>query len=104
MSVSLPFFTLSEQVGERHKDPVHTPLTQSPATVHACCGEESLQVGPQEPPQSTSDSPASFTPSVQCVATQAPFPLQTTPPSAHAVPTATGAVPQVCAAALQVAI
>ena len=71
-----------------------TPLMQSPAPRHFCCGPLSLHVAPQEPPQSTSVSSASITPSEQCAATQLPVPLQTLPLfEVHAVPSGRSAVP-----------
>ena len=69
-----------------------TLLTQSLGTMHALLSAH----GPQEPPQSTSVSPASFTMSLQCWATQLPFPSQTTPPlSVQGVPLMAFCVPQV---------
>jgi hypothetical protein len=68
--------------GGWHKSgmPEQRPVAQSPGILHFCCGAAALHVAPQEPPQSKSVSSASWTPSAQCVETQAPSPLQTMPP------------------------
>jgi hypothetical protein len=76
---------------------LQSPVWQSAETPHAT---PTLQVSPKPshstPPQSTPVSSASFTPSVQWLATQLPLPSHTTSPPApvHAVPTAAGLTPQ----------
>jgi hypothetical protein len=56
-SVSLPFFTPSEQVGAWHLPDVQTPLTQSEGPLQFWLV---AQVAPQQPPQLQSVSQASF--------------------------------------------
>jgi hypothetical protein len=53
LSVSVPFLTLSVQVGIWQMPDVHTPLVQSPGIEHLSPG---LHLVVQEPPQSTSVS------------------------------------------------
>jgi hypothetical protein len=60
-SLSVPFFTVSPQVGTAHLFAVHTPLVQSAATRQALVSAHLLQL----PPQSTSVSVPFFTLSVQ---------------------------------------
>ena len=64
MSVSVPFFTPSEQVAPWHLSgaPEHTPLWQSPATAHVAPVAHLPQLAP---PQSTSVSVPFLTTSVQ---------------------------------------
>jgi hypothetical protein len=71
------------------------PLAQSAPVMQFFVLGQGAQVAP---PQSTSDSSASFTPSMQCGATHVPLPSQTTPPlSLHVVPLGALVTPQVCA-------
>ena len=84
--VSFPFITPSVHVGtwQTFGAPLQTPLLQSPPLSHIC---KSWQVAPHDPPQSTSVSFPSWTPSVQLATTHRPCPLQLVPPlSVHAVP------------------
>jgi hypothetical protein len=84
----VPFFTPSVQLGAEHFFVVasQTLSTQSAATMQLSPSTHGEQVAP---PQSTSVSSASFTPSVQCAATHAPLPSQTVPPlSVQALPLA----------------
>lgn len=69
MSLSLPFFTPSVQIGAWHTLLVHTPLTQSELPVHALPAEHLPQ---PPPPQSTSVSLPFLTPSVQIGALHVP--------------------------------
>ena len=62
MSVSLPFFTPSLQVGAWQVPPEQTPLVQSAATLQPFPAVQALQV---LPPQSMSVSSWFCTPSVQ---------------------------------------
>jgi len=104
-SVSSPFLTPSVHVGAWQVVPasvvlaLQTPSTQSPATRQLLVSAHLPQVAP---PQSTSVSSPSLTPSVQCAETQLPLPSQTTPPlSVQAVPVAALVVPQAWAVASQ---
>jgi hypothetical protein len=92
MSVSLPFCTLSLQLGGEQMPsngplaPVQTLFAQSWVTRQCLSSTHAGQVAP---PQSTSVSSASLIPSVQCIATQWPLPSQTVPPlSLHVAPLA----------------
>jgi hypothetical protein len=92
-SVSLPFFTPSVQLAAEQVFKVgsQTLSTQSDPTRHVSPSAHGEHVAP---PQSTSVSSASFTPSAQCAATHAPVPSQTVPPpSVHVVPLAAFVVP-----------
>ena len=72
-AVSVPFFTLSVQLGTAQLPEVQTPLAQlAPAPVPEPHIFPFAQPG-QEPPQSTSVSVLFFTPSAQLAAAQTPF-------------------------------
>ncbi len=62
MEVSVPFLTVSKQVGATHNPAVHTPLTQLAATVPHIL--PTAQAGQLAPPQSTSVSVPFRVPSV----------------------------------------
>jgi hypothetical protein len=66
MSLSVPFFTASPQVGLLHTLPLHTPLTQSLGPAQCRPSPHGLH----GPPQSVSVSPPSFTMSEQPIGTQ----------------------------------
>jgi hypothetical protein len=110
-SVSLPFGTPSLQVGRAQvpsvpaSAPVQTLFLQSAPTLHP---RWSPQAGQVAPPQSTSVSSESLTPSVQCALTQLPLPSQTSPvpPSTpmQLVPWGAWAVLHVCAAVSQLGV
>jgi hypothetical protein len=69
LSLSLPFFTPSEQVAATHLLLVQTELLQSTAPVQALPG---AHAGHTPPPQSMSDSPWFLTPSLQFAAAHTP--------------------------------
>ena len=88
LSVSPPFFALSEQVAAWQMLVVHTALSQSLAPVQAAPLAQGGQAGP---PQSTSDSPWFKTLSVQLGARQVPITqlaLEQSDPLAHFLPAA----------------
>jgi hypothetical protein len=62
---SVPFFTLSEQLGAIQSPPVHTPVVQSVATLQPLPTPHFVE---QVPPQSLSVSSPFFTPSVHAAA------------------------------------
>jgi hypothetical protein len=70
VSVSVPFFTLSEHDDWMQTFPVHTPLVQSAGTTQDF---PFAHLAEQVPPQSTSPSVPFFTLSVQVAAMQRPF-------------------------------
>jgi hypothetical protein len=70
MPVSVPFFTVSAQVGAAQAPLLQTPETQSVTAPQVC---PVVQVGPQKPPQSMSDSVPFFALSVQVAAWQMAF-------------------------------
>jgi hypothetical protein len=81
-SVSLPFCTVSPQVGRAQvpsvlpSAPLQILFSQSVPTRQSFSSRQGLQPGP---PQSTSVSVESLTSSVQCAATHMPLPSQTSP-------------------------
>jgi hypothetical protein len=80
MSPSVPFFTVSEQLGAAQAPPAHTPFAQSTGRTHS----SPVPQPPQAPPQSTSLSPPFFTPSLQPASAQTPpehTPLTQSPPT-----------------------
>jgi hypothetical protein len=82
-----------------HTSELQKPLRQSVATTQASVFAQAAHVEARPPPQSTSVSPPSFVPSMQCIATHMPVPLQTTPPlSAQATPLAASVVVHVLVA------
>jgi hypothetical protein len=70
VSLSVPFFTPSEQLGDAHAWPVHTPLAQSPLTAQPSPVGQRAQL--LAPPQSTPVSRPFSTRSVQLGALHLP--------------------------------
>jgi hypothetical protein len=70
MSLSLPFFTPSAQLGAWHRPAVQSRLAQSPFPPQVLPGAHAVQ---RDPPQSTSLSPAFCVPSEHVAATQTPL-------------------------------
>jgi hypothetical protein len=70
-SVSVPFFTVSEQVGAEHTlvTPLQTPVVQSAPELHFLLTPHSDN-GAQTAPQSISDSVEFITPSKQLTQTK----------------------------------
>src|SRR6185436_50606 len=85
MPDSLPFFTVSVQVGTAHAPELHTPVSQSVASSHDFPDGHGVQV----PPQSTSLSSPFFVTSVQVGTWQtfwAHTPLLQSGPVPHTAP------------------